>query len=98
MKQELPIGIKFMRGPGNKKYTAIMPDGAKVHFGDTRYEQFEDRVPRALGGKLWSNKNHLDLERRDLYRRRHANIKNKDGKRSIDVLYSPAWFSYHFLW
>ena len=29
----------------HKKYTAILKDGKKVHFGDNRYEQYKDSTP-----------------------------------------------------
>ncbi len=47
----------------NKKYKATLPDGKAVHFGDTRYEQFKDRTPL----KLYSNLDHNDKARRELY-------------------------------
>lgn len=90
--------IRFVRGPKNKKYTAIMSDGRKVHFGDNRYEHYKDSVPKDLGGGIWSKLDHKDKERRKNYRSRHKNIICEDGRRCIDVKYSPAWFSYYFLW
>jgi hypothetical protein len=42
-------GIVFVKGPGFKKYTAILPNGKKVHFGDKRYEQYKDSVPKNRG-------------------------------------------------
>lgn len=99
----LPKGTKFyVPKSGNKKYKVIIPQrGGKtktVQFGDRRYEHFRDSVPRSMGGGQWSDLNHNDAKRRKNYRARHAGAHNKDGKRSIDVRYSPAWFSYHFLW
>ena len=75
-----------------------MTDGRKVPFGDRRYEHYKDSVPVSLGGGKWSKKDHLDTSRRRNYRTRHAAVKLKNGKRSIDTKYSPAWFSYHLLW
>lgn len=94
----LPKGIVFKKGSGYKKYTAVLPDGKKVHFGDNRYQQFKDSVPPRLGGGLWSKKDHADKKRRANYRKRHAGMFCKDGVRCIDKKYSPAWFSYYFLW
>ena len=94
----LPKNIRFERGPGKKKYTAILPDGKRVHFGHRDYEHYKDIVPKKLGGGLWSHKNHLDKNRRKNYRKRHAGMKCKDGTQCIKKRYSPAWFSYYFLW
>lgn len=95
---KLPKGIKFVKGPGFKKYTAILPDGRRVHFGDRRYEHFKDSVPKRLGGGIWSKKDHGDPQRRKNYRTRHGGMRCKDGTRCINHKYSPAWFSYYFLW
>ncbi len=45
-----------------KKYKAILPNGKTVNFGDTRYEQYEDKTPL----KLYSNLDHHDKKRREL--------------------------------
>jgi len=95
---KLPKGIKFQKGPGKKKYTAILPNGKRVHFGDRDYQQYKDSVPKRLGGGLWSSKDHLDPERRRNYRKRHGEMRCKDGEKCISKRYSPAWFSYYFLW
>jgi len=100
----LAPGVRFERGPGRYKYTAIVPSkdargGEKrVHFGHKDYEQYRDRVPKARGGGLWSHKDHRDVQRRANYRRRHEGVRTKDGSRAYEVPYSPSWFSYHFLW
>lgn len=91
-------GIYFVPGPGYKKYTAILPDGKKVHFGHRNYQHFKDSVPSELGGGIWSHKNHNDPARRKNYRTRHAGMVCKDGTKCITKKYSPAWFSYYFLW
>ena len=43
----------------NKKYSVITPKKKIIHFGDTRYSQFKDKIG------LYSDKNHLDKKRRD---------------------------------
>lgn len=75
----------------NKKYNAVLVNKknnnvVRVPFGDKRYEQYFDA---ALG--YYSKKNHLDPERRRLYRIRH----DKDLKKGY---YSPGFFSYFYLW
>ena len=89
--------IKFIKGPYPKKYTAILQDGSTVSFGDSRYEHYKDSIPIKQGGGQWSHKDHLDKDRRKRYRTRHANIM-VGNKRAIDIKYSPAWFSYYYLW
>ena len=90
--------IVFTKGPGFKKYTATLVDGKKINFGDKRYEHYKDSVPVSQGGGLWKKLDHKDSERRKNYRKRHSGMKCKNGVRCIDIEYSPAWFSYHFLW
>jgi len=89
---KLPKGTYFVPGPGNKKYTAVVPGHGKISFGDRRYQQFRDSVPKSLGGGLYTHLNHSDRMRRANYRRRHGaqGYQNK--------IYSPSWFSWHFLW
>jgi hypothetical protein len=99
MPPTLPKNIYFtVSSNKTKKYTAHLPSGKNVHFGARGYQHYKDQVPKKLGGGKWSNKDHLDPKRRKNYRARHAGVINKDGKRAIDVKYSPAWFSYYFLW
>jgi hypothetical protein len=92
MEKELPAGIRFVKGPLGKKYTAILPNGKHVHFGSSSYQQYKDSVPKRLGGGLWSQKNHLDEQRRKSYRARHG------AQGYYKIKYTPAWFSYYFLW
>jgi hypothetical protein len=98
MAPALPKGIHFVLGSGNHKYTAILPDGKRVSFGHRDYEHYKDSVPSRLGGGKWTKQNHLDPSRRKSYRARHSGLSCKDGIQCISVKYSPAWFSYHFLW
>lgn len=90
--------VEFVRGRGNHKYTAILSDGKRVSFGDKRYQHYKDRVPKKLGGGKWSHKDHLDAKRRKNYRDRHGGMRNSQGKRYVDIKYTPAWFSYRYLW
>ena len=98
MTPTLPKGVYFILGKGTKKYTAVFPDGSRVSFGHRDYQHYHDAVPVKLGGGKWLRKDHWDSNRRKNYRSRHAGLVCKDGKRCIDKKYSPAWFSYHFLW
>jgi hypothetical protein len=91
------MSIGFERGPGHHKYVAwvTLKDGklGPIYFGDKRYGHFKDR---ALG--LYRQQDHLDKARRIAYRKRHGAIRLADGRRAVDVKYSPAWFSWHYLW
>lgn len=102
MPPRLPKGTTFFTpGSGVKKYIAIVPRAGgtlRVSFGDQRYGHYKDQVPASMGGGEWSSLDHLDKDRRRRYRARHSAIKCKDGVRCVDVRFSPAWFSYHFLW
>ena len=97
---KLPKSVKFTVPPksSGKKYVATLPDGKKVRFGSSSYEQYKDSVPKAQGGGKWSHKDHLDKKRRDSYRKRHGAVRCKDGRLAYKVKYSPSWFSYWFLW
>jgi hypothetical protein len=90
------VDLKFEEGDRNYKYKVIitMKNGSKkvVQFGDKRYQQYKDRIG------LYTHLDHNNPVRRRRYRIRHGEIKLKDGRRAINVKYSPAWFSWHFLW
>jgi len=91
---------------GNKKYKAIIDkkvwnkehpndkvDKDKViYFGAKGYQQYEDKFG------YYSDKNHYDEKRRQNYQNRHGKIKRKDGTLAYKYKYSPAWFSYNYLW
>ena len=85
--------IKFEKSDRkNKKYNGILQNKlngkiVKIPFGHSFYEQFKD----STGLGLYSNKDHGDLKRRQLYRQRHA----KDIRKGY---YSPGFMSYYFLW
>lgn len=93
--------IIFSKAPpktGNK-YKADVYDAdarliASSLFGSAYYEQYKDRTPL----KLWSNFDHLDENRRRRYRQRHSKILLKDGRPAYTVPYTPAYFSYYYLW
>lgn len=77
----------------NKKYM-VKVDDQWIHFGDTRYEQFFDRVPL----KLYSNLNHGDPIRQKNYLARAKGIIDKNGKLTADNPKSPNYWSIRWLW
>lgn len=88
--------IGFVKSPKKyKKYRAILNDGTRskyVDFGDTRYQHYEDKIG------LYSYLDHLDKKRRANYRARHSAILTKDGVPAYKVPYTPAFFSWYYLW
>lgn len=78
----------IVKAPSNtqyKKYDVYDTNNKKLFsFGDTRYEQYKDK----LG--YYSSKDHGDTKRRDSYKKRHA-------KDNLDRL-SPGYMSMHYLW
>jgi hypothetical protein len=90
------VDLKFEEGDRNYKYkvTITLKNGVSriVQFGDKRYQHYKDKIG------LFTHLDHNDPVRRRSYRIRHGSIKLKNGRRAIDVKYSPAWFSWHFLW
>tara|TARA_R100000951_G_scaffold51810_1_gene43644 strand:- start:227 stop:505 length:279 start_codon:yes stop_codon:yes gene_type:complete len=77
----------------NKKYM-IETDSGPVHFGDKRYEQFEDTT--GLG--LYSNLNHKDKKRKDSYCSRAMGIKNKKNEFTYNDPASANYYSVRLLW
>lgn len=78
--------VTFIKSPlKNKKYRAILPNNKHVDFGDSRYQQYKDTT--GLG--LYTHKDHLDKERRRLYRLRHKRPTNKN---------TAGYFSWKYLW
>ena len=75
--------------PKNKKYSiyVISKKGNPkiIHFGDTRYQQYKDKLGR------YSSLDHLDKKRRAKYRKRHSND-------NINNPNYPGYWSYHKLW
>ena len=78
----------------HKKYSLKTPGGKTVHFGDTRYQQYEDTTGRGLYTYL----NHMNTKRRTSYRKRHGGIKLKSGKLAISDPEQPAYYSFRYLW
>ena len=76
----------------NKKYMVISPKGEVIHFGDTRYQQFHDK----LGA--YSHLDHNDKQRRDRYLKRAKGIKNKEGKLTWKDKESANYYAVKYLW
>lgn len=68
----------------HKKYM-VLYKGKWIHFGDNRYEQYEDSTPL----KLYADMNHFDERRRELYYMRHGKTTDKS---------SAKYWSNKYLW
>jgi len=90
--------IEWHPGTNAKKYKVIIYSNMKnyydkkpsktVQFGAKGYQQYKDQTPL----KLYSSGDHLDEKRRHNYRTRHG------AQGYQKNIYSPAWFSWHYLW
>jgi len=71
----------------NKKYDVYDEKTKKfiTAFGDSRYEQYEDKTPL----KLYKHLNHYDNKRKELYYARHGKTSKKN---------SAKYFSHKYLW
>ena len=68
----------------NKKYVAILSDGKKVHFGDSRYQHYKDTTPITA----YSHLDHNDPKRKKSYYARHGPAEPNTAK----------YFSHRYLW
>lgn len=64
----------------NKNYVVTLRNGKKIHFGDSRYEDFLT---------------HGDKERRERYRKKASKIRDKEGNLTFRSRNSPNVWSYH---
>ena len=96
--------IKFKKGPFPKKYTAFIKNNKtkkirKIHFGDSRYQQYKDRTPL----KLYSKNNHNTRKRMQNYFNRHSGTKNRKKAIRKEKIKSKGFFnakilSHIYLW
>lgn len=67
----------------NKKYDVFINSKYITSFGDTRFQQYYDRIGH------YANLNHNSEKRRQLYYARHGKTATKG---------TAKWFSHHYLW
>lgn len=73
-----PLYKPFKSKAKNKKYSVyVMKNGSKrlIHFGDSRYPQFRDRLGH------YSSKDHRDPKRKKAYYARHGEETDKNTAR-----------------
>jgi hypothetical protein len=75
----------------NKKYDIVV-NGKKISFGSRTYQHYHDKIG------MYSSLDHNDPIRRQAYRNRHSKILLADGRPAYKVKYTPAWFSWNYLW
>jgi hypothetical protein len=96
--------VKFERGPFPKKYTAYVKNKRtrkirKIHFGDSRYQQYKDRTKL----KLYAKNNHNTKKRMQNYYNRHSGTKNRNKailkeKKKNGGYYNAKILSHIYLW
>ena len=96
--------VKFKKGPGDKKYTAIIKNNKTkkyrvLHFGHKDYEQFKDRTN--IG--IYTKRNHGNKKRQENYYNRHSGEKNRKKaiekeKKESKGYYTPKILSHIYLW
>lgn len=67
----------------NKKYDVYKNGKYLLSFGDSRYQQYKDKIG------LYSKMDHNDIKRKNLYYKRHGKTATKD---------TAKWFSHKYLW
>lgn len=80
----------------NKKYMiTVRYKGMikNIHFGDTRYEQYEDRTNL----KAFKSQDHRDTDRRINYLKRATQIRNSKGL-AVNDAFSPNRYAVLLLW
>jgi hypothetical protein len=83
-KQAIQLGAtEFGRSRAKNKKYYVVYKGKKIHFGDTRYEDYTT---------------HGDSERRKRYLARAKKIKNKEGRYTYRDKNSPNFWSVNLLW
>lgn len=78
------IIVKAPSSEKYKKYDVFQNNKKLFSFGDNRYEQYFDKIG------YYSNLNHNDRKRRELYQKRHNNDKLNE--------LTPGHMSYFYLW
>ncbi len=81
MKQELYKPFKSKAK--NKKYSVYIKGGKLIHFGDSRYGQFKDKLGH------YSHLDHNDPKRKKSYYSRHGKATSKD---------TAKYWSHKILW
>lgn len=77
------VGTLQLATNEKKKLVLIRPNGPSVNFGLKGSKTFLEGASE---------------QKKSAYLARHNKILLKDGRRAVDVKYSPAWLSKRILW
>jgi hypothetical protein len=81
----------------NKKYDVYLEDINKwLPFGDIRYEHY--KTSHLIPQYLHIYKEHKNRFRRDNYRHRASNIKDKNGNLTYKDPHSANYWAFNYLW
>ncbi len=85
--------------PFPKKYSIYKKDPKTnrvhlIHFGDVHYQHYKDQTKV----KKYAYLDHNDKERRKRYRQRAGNIRNGQGKLTVNDPLSANYYAYYYLW
>ncbi len=83
----------YRLSPNAAKKLMVIVDGKEIHFGDAGYQHYEDKT-----GLLPKTMEHGDKKRRKNYLRRTANITNKQGQKTKDLVSSANYHARRTLW
>jgi len=86
--------IEFLKSTRKNKKYMVFYNNKWIHFGDLRYEHYEDKTPL----KLYSYLNHKDEKRRNNYLKRSKKIKDEKGNLTYNNKNSPNYYSINYLW
>ena len=74
------------------KKLMVHVNGKTIHFGDSKMQHFKDKTG------IWKDKDHLDKDRRERYRKRASKITNKKGELTYKDINSANYHSYNIFW
>ena len=78
-------GLTFDSNTGNNSKYTVVYNNRTIHFGDKRYQQYEDKIGH------YSDLDHKDVKRRKLYLNRHKNDNFDDPNYA-------SYYSNKYLW
>lgn len=82
--------------PSQKKYSVYVKDESNniklIHFGDSSMQQFHDKIG------LYNHLDHNNYDRRRRYLARARGIKDRYGRYTYKLKWSPNYYSVKYLW
>lgn len=90
-----PLYKPFVSKRKNKKYSVYVKVDGKtklIHFGDSRMQQFKDKLHH------YKRLDHNDSKRRESYRKRAMGITNKKGEKTYNDKNTANYWAFTTLW